>query len=186
MALPGGFIEELRTRTPLAALIGRRTKIERSGRQWKACCPFHGEKTPSFYIYDDHYHCFGCGAHGDAITFVMQSEGASFMDAVERLARDAGLPMPKLSPALAEAERKRHTLAGVLETAAALFQRRLFAPEGRRALGYLVDRGLTEDTIRGFGLGWSGEDSRRFSIRTGAGRRRAGDAGRDRARARRP
>ena len=157
MALPGGFIEELRTRTPLAALIGRRTKIERSGRQWKACCPFHGEKTPSFYIYDDHYHCFGCGAHGDAITFVMQSEGASFMDAVERLARDAGLPTPKLSPALAEAERKRHTLAGVLETAAALFQRRLFAPEGRRALGYLVDRGLTEDTIRGFGLGWSGE-----------------------------
>ena len=100
MALPGGFIEELRTRTPLAALIGRRTKIERSGRQWKACCPFHGEKTPSFYIYDDHYHCFGCGAHGDAITFVMQSEGASFMDAVERLARDAGLPMPKLSPSL--------------------------------------------------------------------------------------
>ena len=157
MALPGGFMDELRTRTPLPGLIGRRHKLERSGRQWKTCCPFHGEKTPSFYVYDDHYHCFGCGAHGDAITFVMQSESTSFMEAVERLARDAGLPMPELSPAVAEAERRRHTLAGVLETAAALFQRRLFSPEGRQALSYLTERGLTQDSIRGFGLGWSGE-----------------------------
>ncbi len=157
MALPGGFLDELRARTPLPALIGRRQQLERSGRQWKGCCPFHGEKTPSFYVYDDHYHCFGCGAHGDAITFVMQSEGAGFMDAVQRLAVEAGLEMPKLSPALAEAERRRHSLAGVLETAALFFQRKLFLPEGRHALEYLTGRGLTEDAIRGFGLGWSGE-----------------------------
>ena len=157
MALPGGFLDELRARTPLAPLIGRRVKLERAGRQWKACCPFHGEKTPSLYIWDDHYHCFGCGAHGDAVTFVMQSEGASFMEAVNRLAAEAGLEVPALSPALAEAERRRHTLAGVLETAAASFQRRLRLPEGRAALDYLRGRGLTEETIRRFGLGWSGE-----------------------------
>jgi len=87
MALPAGFLDELRLRTPLAAVIGRRVQLARSGRQWKGCCPFHGEKTPSFYVYEDgHYHCFGCGAHGDAIGFVMQSQGAGFMEAVEQLA----------------------------------------------------------------------------------------------------
>ncbi len=131
MALPAAFLDELRTRTPLAPLIGRRARLERAGRQWKACCPFHNEKTPSLYIWDDHYHCFGCGAHGDAISFVMQSEGAGFMEAIERLAAEAGLEVPRLSPAVAEAERRRHTLAGVLEMAAASFQRRLFLPEGR-------------------------------------------------------
>ena len=79
MALSPGFLEELRSRTPLAAVIGRRVKLARSGRQMKGCCPFHNEKTPSFYVYEDGYHCFGCGAHGDAISFVMQSQGASFM-----------------------------------------------------------------------------------------------------------
>ena len=157
MALPAQFLDELRARTPLAPLIGRRAKLERAGRQWKACCPFHGEKTPSFYIWDDHYHCFGCGAHGDAISFVMQSEGAGFMEAVERLAGEAGLEVPKLSPAIAAADARRHTLAGALEAAAAVYQRRLFLPEGRRALDYLLGRGLAEATIRRFGLGWSGE-----------------------------
>ncbi len=155
MALSPAFLDELRVRTPLAPLIGRRAKIERAGRQWKACCPFHGEKTPSFYIYEDHYHCFGCGAHGDAITFVMQAEGASFTEAVERLASEAGLEVPKPSPRAAEQERRRHDLAAVLDLAARSFQGRLFLPEGRRALDYLLGRGLSEATIRRFGLGWS-------------------------------
>ena len=90
MALPPGFLDELRARTPLPGLIGRKTRLLKSGRNWKGCCPFHGEKTPSFYVYDDHFHCFGCGAHGDAVTFVMQSEGAQFMEAVERLAGPLG------------------------------------------------------------------------------------------------
>ncbi|MGH7211252.1 MAG: CHC2 zinc finger domain-containing protein, partial [Acetobacteraceae bacterium] len=67
MALPASFLEELRFRTPLAGLVGRRVKLERAGKTGKACCPFHNEKTPSYYIYEDGYHCFGCGAHGDAI-----------------------------------------------------------------------------------------------------------------------
>lgn len=158
MALPAGFLDELRVRTPLAAVVGRRVRLARSGRQWKGCCPFHGEKTPSFYVYEDgHYHCFGCGAHGDAIGFVMQSEGASFIEAVERLAGEAGLSVPKPTPEAAEAERKRLDLAAVLEAAQASFQRRLLLPEGRRALAYLQGRGLSEETIRRFGLGWSGE-----------------------------
>jgi DNA primase len=157
MALPPNFLDELRARVPLPALIGRRVRLARSGRQWKGNCPFHGEKTPSFYVYDDHYHCFGCGAHGDAITFVMQSEGAAFMEAVERLAAEAGLEVPKPTPEAAEAERRRHDLASVLEAAGADYQRRLFLPEGRHALDYLLGRGLSDETIRRFGLGWSGE-----------------------------
>jgi DNA primase len=156
MALPPAFLDELRARTPLAPLIGRRVKVERAGRQWKACCPMHGEKTPSFYIYDDHYHCFGCGAHGDAITFIIQTEGASFTEAVERLASEAGLEVPKPSPRAAETERRRYDLNAVLDLAARSFQGRLFLPEGRRALEYLLGRGLGEATIRRFGLGWSG------------------------------
>jgi DNA primase len=158
MALPASFLDELRLRTPLPAVVGRRMRLARSGRQWKGCCPFHGEKTPSFYVYEDgHYHCFGCGAHGDAIGFVMQSEGAGFMEAVERLAAEAGLEVPKPTPEAAEAERKRHDIGSVLELAQASYTRRLFLPEGRQALSYLLGRGLSEATIRRFGLGWSGE-----------------------------
>ncbi len=157
MALPANFLDELRARTPMAAVVARRVKLARSGRQWKGCCPFHGEKTPSFYVYDDGFHCFGCGAHGDAISFVMQTQGASFPEAVEQLAAEAGLDVPKASPAAAMAERRRHDLHSVLEAAAAAYQRRLFAPEGARGLAYLRGRGLSEATIRAFGLGWSGE-----------------------------
>jgi DNA primase len=155
--LPDSFLEELRARTPLAALIGRRVKLSRSGRQWKGCCPFHGEKTPSFYVYDDGYHCFGCGAHGDAIGFVMQSQGASFMEAVEVLAGEAGLDVPKPSAAAEAAERVRLDLHGILQAAAAVYQANLFAPQGAEGLAYLRGRGLSDATIRAFGLGWSGE-----------------------------
>ena len=157
MALPPGFLDELRARTPIAAVIGRRVRLARSGRNWKGCCPFHGEKTPSFYVYDDHFHCFGCGAHGDAISFVMQSQGAAFPDAVEQLAAEAGMEVPKPSPEAAAAERRRLDLHGVLDAAVASFQRRLRLPDGARALDYLRGRGLTEATIARFGLGWSGE-----------------------------
>jgi DNA primase len=156
MALPPSFLGELRARTPLAALIGRRTKLTRSGRDWKGCCPFHNEKSPSFYVYADHYHCFGCGAHGDAIGFVMQTQSAGFMEAVETLAGEAGLNVPRASPEAAAAERRRSDLHEVLALAARSFQALLMAPEGRAALDYLRRRGLTDDTISRFGLGCSG------------------------------
>src|SRR5579863_3737139 len=126
MALPPQFLDELRARTPLPAVIGRRVRLARSGRQWKACCPFHGEKTPSFYVYDDHYHCFGCGAHGDAVSFVMQSQGTGFMEAVSQLAAAAGMEVPAPTPQAAAAQQRRVDLLGVLAAAAASFQRRLF------------------------------------------------------------
>jgi DNA primase len=157
MALSPQLLDELRARTPLAAVIGRRVRLARSGRQWKGCCPFHGEKTPSFYVYDDHYHCFGCGVHGDAIAFVMRSLAISFPEAVEQLAAEAGLRVPAPSPQAAEAEKRRLDLSGVLDTAAASYQRRLLLPEGKAARDYLADRGLSDDTIRRYGLGWSGE-----------------------------
>jgi DNA primase len=157
MALPPQFLDELRARTPLTAVIGRRMRLARSGRQWKGCCPFHGEKTPSFYVYDDHYHCFGCGVHGDAIAFVMQSQGSSFPEAVEQLAAEAGMQVPMPSPEATQAEQRRIDLAGVLDAAAASFQRRLLLPEGKEARDYLMRRGLSDETIRRYGLGWSGE-----------------------------
>lgn len=157
MALPPAFLDELRARTPLAPLIGRKARLVRNGRQWKGCCPFHNEKTPSFHVYDDHFHCFGCGAHGDAITFLMRAEGASFPEAVERLAAEAGMEVPKPSPQAAARERRARDLHGVLAAAEAAFRRRLLLPEGRAALDYLRRRGLTDETIARFGLGWSGE-----------------------------
>lgn len=157
MALPPAFLDELRARTPLAALVGRRVKLSRSGRNWKGCCPFHNERTPSFYVYDDGYHCFGCGAHGDAVSFVMQAGGLTFPDAVAQLAAEAGLDVPKASAQVAQAERQRLDLAAVLDAAQAIFTRRLHAPEGAAGLAYLHGRGLTDETIRRFGLGWSGD-----------------------------
>jgi DNA primase len=157
MALPPAFLDELRMRTPLAPLIGRRTRLVRNGRQWKGCCPFHNEKTPSFYVYDDHFHCFGCGAHGDAITFLMRAEGAPFPEAVERLAAEAGMEVPKATPQQAAREQRARDLSDVLAAAEATFRRRLHLPEGKPALDYLRRRGLSDETIARFGIGWSGE-----------------------------
>lgn len=157
MALPASFLDELRRRSPIAVVIGRSVKLTRHGREHKGCCPFHGEKTPSFHVYDDHYHCYGCGEHGDVISFVMKSSNASFMEAVEELASQAGLEVPKPSPQAAEQAARQAGISEVLEAAAATYQRWLFEPQGAAALAYLRGRGLADETIRRFGLGWSGE-----------------------------
>jgi DNA primase len=157
MPLPPSFLDELRARTPIAAVVSKTVKLSRSGKDQKGCCPFHAEKTPSFYVYDDGFHCFGCGAHGDVITFMMKTSGAGFMEVVEDLSRQAGLEVPKATPQAAEAEQKRAGIAEVLEAAGQVFQKWLFEPQGRQALEYLRTRGLVDETIRRFGLGWSGE-----------------------------
>jgi DNA primase len=141
----------------MAALVSRRVKLSRSGRQMKGCCPFHGEKTPSFYVYEDGFHCFGCGAHGDAISFVMQTQGATFMEAVQSLAGEAGLDVPKPSASAEAAERQRLDLHAVLDAAQEYYADRLYTQGGSAALAYLRGRGLTEETIARFGLGWSGD-----------------------------
>ena len=93
MTLSPAFLDELRARTTLSAVIAPSVKLLRAGREWKACCPFHNEKTPSFTVNDDKgfYHCFGCGAHGDAIRFLTDNRGMQFMDAVKELAAKAGI-----------------------------------------------------------------------------------------------
>ena len=95
MALPPNFLDELRARTPLGGLIGRKVKLARSGRNLKGNCPFHGEKTPSFYVYDDHFHCFGCGVGGDVFKFAMLHEKVSFPESIELVARRFGIPVPE-------------------------------------------------------------------------------------------
>ena len=97
MTLTPQFLDELRHRTLLSALIGRTTKLQKAGREFRACCPFHNEKSPSFYVNDDKgfYHCFGCGAHGDAIRWLTDNRGLPFMDAVKELVQAAGMePRP--------------------------------------------------------------------------------------------
>ena len=98
MAFPPAFLEELRARLTLSSLVGRRTRLVKAGREYKACCPFHNEKTPSFYVNDDKqfFHCFGCGAHGDAIGFTMRADHLSFPEAIEKLAGEAGLDVPRM------------------------------------------------------------------------------------------
>jgi DNA primase len=157
MALSTQFLDELRARIGLVDVIGRRVKLQRKGREHSGLCPFHNEKTPSFTVNEDKgfFHCFGCGAHGDVIGFVMRSEHLSFPEAIERLAAQAGLAVPQSSPQeRARAERAK-SLATALEAACAFYERQLAAPAGREARDYVRRRGLEEVTIARFRLGWA-------------------------------
>ena len=157
MAFPPGFLDELRARVPISGIVGRRVKLLRRGREHTGLCPFHNEKTPSFTVSDDKgfYHCFGCGAHGDVISFVKETEGLSFPEAVERLAGEAGLEVPRASREEQVRAERRETLHDVTAAAAAWFRANLAAPEGEAARAYLSGRGLDEATIEAFGLGFA-------------------------------
>ena len=160
MAFPSGFLDELRSRISLSGLVSRRVKLERRGREFAGLCPFHHEKTPSFYVVDDKdfFHCFGCGAHGDAIGFVMRAENLNFLEAVERLAAEAGVAVPQSTPEEQKKARRQKTLLDTLEAAAAFYEARLWSPAGHSARDYLKARGLDTDTIRRFRLGWASDD----------------------------
>jgi DNA primase len=160
MAFPPGFLDELRNRISLSDLIGRSVKLVRRGREFAGLCPFHHEKTPSFYVVDDKnfFHCFGCGAHGDAIGFAMRAENLDFLEAVEKLAGEAGLAVPQTTPEEREKAQRQKTLLETLEAAASFYEARLWEPGGRRARDYLQARRLDPDTIRRFRLGWASED----------------------------
>src|SRR6516165_2882794 len=160
MAFPPGFLDELRDRISLSGLVGRRVKLMRRGREYAGLCPFHHEKTPSFYVVDDKsfFHCFGCGAHGDAIGFVMRADNLDFLEAVEKLAGQVGLTVPQATPEERGRAKRQKTLLEVLEAAAHLYEHRLWAPSGGGALQYLRSRGLDDDTVRRFRLGWAPAD----------------------------
>ena len=160
MALPPGFLDELRSRISLSGLIGRRVKLVRRGREFAGLCPFHHEKTPSFYVVEDKsfFHCFGCGAHGDAIGFAMRADNLDFIEAIEKLAGEAGLVVPQATPQERERAQRQKTLLEATEAAAAFYEERLWAPAGARAREYLQGRGLDPQTIRRFRLGWAPDD----------------------------
>ena len=157
MAFPPAFLNELRSRISLSDLIGRSVKLVRRGREYAGLCPFHREKTPSFYVVEDKsfFHCFGCGAHGDAIGFVMRSDNLDFIEAIEKLASEAGLAVPRATPEERERAQQQKTLLGALEAAASFYETCLASPEGARARNYLGERGLDGETIRRFRLGWA-------------------------------
>ena len=158
MAFPPGFLDELRARLSLSDVVGRKVSLKRkSGAEYAGLCPFHNEKTPSFTVNDKKgfFHCFGCGAHGDAVGFVMKTEGLSFPESVEKLAREVGLPVPRATPAERERADRVATLQQVVEEAARWFQKQLRLPVGRQGLDYLRGRGLEEATIDDFRLGFA-------------------------------
>ncbi len=157
MAFTPQFLDELRSRLTLSDYVGKRVRLKKKGREHLGLCPFHNEKTPSFTVNDDKafYHCFGCGAHGSAIDWAMQTEGLSFPEAVERLAGDAGIAVPQSTPEEQARAKRAKTLLDANEAACAWFEKQLYQADGRAALEYLRGRGLTEETIARFRLGFA-------------------------------
>ena len=183
--IPESFIEELLGRLDIVEVIERHVPLKRAGREYQACCPFHDEKTASFTVspQKQFYHCFGCGAHGSVIGFLMNYEGLEFVDAVEELARHAGLTVPR------EASRKAQPSAGlyeVMESAAAFYQDQL--KTSQEAIEYLQKRGLSGEIAKEFGVGfapggWSnlmerlGGDEKKLSLLKRAGLLSEGKSG---------
>ena len=159
MSLSPAFLDELRARTLLSAVISPSVKLIRAGREWKACCPFHKEKTPSFTINDEKgfYHCFGCGAHGDAIRFLTDARGLPFMDAVKELASKAGLDVPAPDPQARERAERTSTLTDVMAACQKWFAEQLAGIDGAEAREYLKKRGIGPATVTRFGIGLAPE-----------------------------
>ncbi|MGF1549825.1 MAG: DNA primase, partial [Sphingomonadaceae bacterium] len=157
MSLSPQFLDELRARTSLSALIGKSVKLQRAGREWKACCPFHKERTPSFFVNDEKgfYHCFGCQAHGDAIGWLVEVRGLPFMDAVKELAAAAGMTVPAPDPRARERADRAAGLIEVTEAAARWFSEQLYGIEGAEARALLKRRGVSAQTAADFGLGYA-------------------------------
>lgn len=160
MALPRRFLDDLKNRITLSEVIGRRIKVTRAGHEYKACCPFHHEKTPSFTINNDKqfYHCFGCGEHGSVIDFVIKHDNIGFMDAIKMLAAEAGMEVPAQSPQQAAQEKKKKDLYELLDDTTTYFEENLYQGRNQDALGYLLDRGLSRETIKQFRIGFAPDD----------------------------
>jgi DNA primase len=149
------WLDELRARTTLSSVIMPSVKLTRAGREWKACCPFHNEKTPSFTVNDDKgfYHCFGCGAHGDAIRFLTDNRGMPFMDAVKELAAKAGMEVPAPDPRAQEQAERTASLTDVMAEVAKWYSEQLNGLAGADAREYLKRRGIDAMIAQRFSLG---------------------------------
>jgi DNA primase len=159
------FLDDLRARLPVSEVVSKRVKLKKAGREWKGLSPFQQEKSPSFTVNDQKgfYHDFSSGKHGDIISFVMETDGVGFTEAVERLASMAGVALPAATPDAARHEQRRRTLYDVMELAAKFFADTLAARGGARARGYLGDRGISPATQLQFRLGYA--PGERFALK---------------------
>ena len=157
MRFPPSLLDEIRARLPVSSVAGRRVRLKRQGREYVGLSPFKQEKTPSFTVNDQKgfYHCFATGEHGDIFTFLQKVEGLSFPEAVERLAREAGVEMPRPSPQAEAHEAQAVTLRRITEESCRFFEAALAGPQGRDARAYLERRGLGEAEIARFRLGYA-------------------------------
>lgn len=171
MFFPSSFLQELSSRVSIVNVVGQVVKLKRKGNEYWGCCPFHHEKTASFSVSDEKgfYHCFGCGEHGNVFDFVKKSMGMTFPEAVEYLARQAGMEVPRATPEDYERERRKKGLSEALEAACVFYEEQLQKPAGRPGLYYLQQRGLTTETIKKFRLGFapSGNALKAHLIREG-------------------
>lgn len=161
MRFPPALLEEIRARLPVTSVVGKRVRLQKAGREWKGLSPFNAEKTPSFYVNDQKgfYHCFSSGQHGDIFKFLMTTEGLSFPDAVERLAAEAGVPLPKMTPEVERLIEQRRDLYDVMEVACRFFEGQLQKASGAHARAYLQNRVIAPDMQAEFRLGYA-PDSR--------------------------
>ncbi|HKW83663.1 MAG TPA: CHC2 zinc finger domain-containing protein, partial [Burkholderiaceae bacterium] len=161
--IPPAFLQDLLSRVDVVELVGRHVQLKRGGANWSGLCPFHAEKSPSFTVSPSKqfYHCFGCGAHGDAIRFLVEHSGMSFIDAVKELAQQVGMSVPddERTPQQreqAEAQKQRRaTLSDVLAKAGDAYRKQL--RQSPRAVDYLKGRGLSGEIAARFGLGYAAE-----------------------------
>ena len=165
MRFSPAFLDEIRARLPVSEVVGKRVKLRKQGREWAGLSPFNVEKTPSFFVNDQKgfYHDFSSSKHGDIFSFLIETEGVTFPDAVERLAQMAGVPMPVASAQDQQQEKRRATQRDVLDLAARHFEKTLAGRAGAKARAYLASRGLDEAVQREFGLGYGAPD--RFALR---------------------
>ncbi len=159
MALPQSFLQELKARNSIEEIISQHVSLKRAGSNLVGCCPFHSEKTPSFTVFTnrDNFYCFGCGAGGDVITFVMKMQNVDYITAVEYLAGRAGLQMPENS-FYNDKKIDRERFFAMNKCAARFFYDSLVSEKNKDALEYITKRGLTPSTIKRFGIGYADED----------------------------
>ncbi|MFM5917554.1 MAG: DNA primase, partial [Novosphingobium sp.] len=157
MSLSPQWLDELRARITLSAVISRTTRLTKAGHEFKACCPFHNEKSPSFYVNDSKgfYHCFGCGVHGDAIRWMTDQRGLAFMDAVKELASEAGMEVPAPDPRAAAKAERQAGLHDVLSAAQDFYRAQLDTPDGAKARAYLNSRRFDAHSMERFGFGFA-------------------------------
>lgn len=165
MRYPPSILEDIKARLPTSLVVGRRVKLQKAGREWKGLSPFNAEKSPSFFVNDQKqaWFDFSSGRNGDIFTFLMEADGLSFMEAVERLAAEAGVSLPKATPEAERVEKTRATLNDAMELASRFFQAELKGARGRDAREYLAGRGIDADVIGRFGIGFAPNE--RYALR---------------------